>query len=94
MAANAQQTEERDAQLLAHRLLLDMGGVEVGAIRMEDLAELASRAWVMGATFARNGAIPGRRTCRICGCWEYAACEGGCAWAGPNICTSCDTEPL
>lgn len=94
MAASTLATEERDTQLLVHRLLLDMGGVDASAISIADLAELASRAWVMGATFAKNAAIPGRRTCRICGCWEYAACEGGCAWAGPNICTSCDTEPL
>lgn len=89
----AGEVTEGDSRHLIHRLILDMGGVELGAMTMDDLAEVATRAWVMGATFAINSRA-GRRTCRICGCWEYAACEGGCSWAGLDICTSCDTEPL
>ena len=27
--------------------------------------------------------------CCVCGCSEAKACEGGCAWAGPNLCTAC-----
>ena len=27
--------------------------------------------------------------CRVCGCSEAAACEGGCAWARPDLCTAC-----
>jgi len=28
-------------------------------------------------------------TCLECGCTEQFACEGGCSWAGPNVCSSC-----
>jgi hypothetical protein len=38
-----------------------------------------------------------RRTarCRVCGCTERRACEGGCAWATPeqDLCTSCAYDP-
>jgi hypothetical protein len=27
--------------------------------------------------------------CRVCGCTEEEACEGGCAWAEPDLCTAC-----
>src|SRR5579883_3308127 len=33
-----------------------------------------------------NPSIP---TCLECGCTEQFACEGGCSWAGPNVCSSC-----
>jgi len=32
------------------------------------------------------------RTCRICGCTDSKACEGGCSWATPGICTKCIFE--
>lgn len=28
-------------------------------------------------------------TCRECGCTDDRACEGGCYWAGPDICSNC-----
>lgn len=27
--------------------------------------------------------------CRVCGCTQNNACEGGCAWADEGLCTSC-----
>jgi hypothetical protein len=27
--------------------------------------------------------------CRSCGCSEQNACEGGCSWAEPDLCTAC-----
>lgn len=27
--------------------------------------------------------------CRVCRCSEDDACDGGCAWAEPDLCTSC-----
>jgi len=27
--------------------------------------------------------------CRVCGCSEAAACDGGCAWGEPDLCTAC-----
>lgn len=31
----------------------------------------------------------GLPACRVCGCTQNAACEGGCAWHEPNLCTAC-----
>lgn len=28
--------------------------------------------------------------CRECGCCDDSACVGGCSWAGPSLCSSCD----
>lgn len=28
-------------------------------------------------------------TCRQCGCAEDRACEGGCMWVAPALCSSC-----
>ena len=30
-----------------------------------------------------------KRTCRVCGCWEMQACEGGCYWVGDDLCSAC-----
>lgn len=30
----------------------------------------------------------GELVCIICGCTENHACEGGCSWAGPGICST------
>jgi ParB/RepB/Spo0J family partition protein len=27
--------------------------------------------------------------CRVCGCIDSMACEGGCSWSEPNLCSSC-----
>lgn len=32
------------------------------------------------------------RTCRVCGCWELAACDEGCAWASADRCTACPAD--
>lgn len=29
------------------------------------------------------------RYCRVCGCSEHDACEGGCSWAGADLCSEC-----
>ena len=34
------------------------------------------------------------RTCRVCGCWELQACEGGCAWATADRCTACPAHAV
>jgi hypothetical protein len=28
--------------------------------------------------------------CRVCGCTENAACEGGCTWIEEDLCSSCE----
>ena len=36
--------------------------------------------------------LRGCRACRVCGCSDDWACPGGCAWAGPDLCTHCMEE--
>ncbi len=38
------------------------------------------------------GPRPGIRKCRICGCTEDHACEGGCYWVGPDLCSACEEK--
>ena len=40
---------------------------------------------------AKVGRLEGEpvRTCRVCGCTDELACEGGCAWAGADLCSRC-----
>jgi hypothetical protein len=33
------------------------------------------------------------QVCHVCLCSEHDACEGGCGWAQPDLCTACVTEP-
>lgn len=67
---------------------LNMAAGEKPVITYMDIAEAVGRAWMMGARVALN-TVQGRGPCRICGCWELEACEGGCAWAEPGLCTVC-----
>lgn len=30
--------------------------------------------------------------CRVCGCTQYNACEGGCYWVEPDLCSKCAIE--
>ncbi|MDP1555782.1 MAG: hypothetical protein Q8L84_09995 [Hyphomonas sp.] len=29
------------------------------------------------------------RACRVCGCIDERACEGGCEWVGADLCSAC-----
>lgn len=29
------------------------------------------------------------RACRVCGCTEASACEGGCSWVSDDLCSAC-----
>lgn len=54
-----------------------------------DTDAMLAEAWMMGLRTARN-ILQGRHVCRICGCWELEACDGGCAWAEADLCTACE----
>ena len=32
------------------------------------------------------------RSCRSCGCTDDRACEGGCWWVGPDLCSACEDD--
>jgi hypothetical protein len=37
---------------------------------------------------------PGQnRTCKLCGCTDEQACEGGCYWITDALCSKCFTDP-
>jgi hypothetical protein len=76
---------ETDGRALAARLL------DEGA--NDDVAGAIVRAFAHGQAVAFNLAR-GRRTCRICGCWEFAACPGRCWWVDDDLCSSCVTETI
>jgi hypothetical protein len=72
------------------------------AMRLADRAHKALNAGPTGADVAKVwDEIPkplhlARATepaCRVCGCTEYQACPGGCAWAEGDLCTACVTPP-
>lgn len=41
-------------------------------------------------------AIYGGPACRRCGCTEWSACAGGCAWVSldPPVCSRCVFDPI
>jgi hypothetical protein len=47
-----------------------------------------ARAWPEGPDLAALGI----RACRHCGCTDASACEGGCSWVEPDLCSRCEAE--
>lgn len=48
---------------------------------LEAMKELAVLAKKLGARLPT--------TCRMCGCTTDRACDGGCSWVAPALCSSC-----
>ncbi|MFN4176459.1 hypothetical protein [Phenylobacterium sp.] len=69
-----------DAERLGERLTAAHDG---------DTDAMLAEAWQMGARAVLN-TLRGRAVCRICGCWELEACEGGCGWVEADRCSACD----
>lgn len=95
--------EARDTQAdlgqLANRLICEIvtepnsvqtftPGHTIVMLNSDQVRELVGRSWMMGARVALNVA-GGRAPCRVCGCWELEACDGGCGWAEADLCTAC-----
>jgi hypothetical protein len=36
--------------------------------------------------------LPDIRVCRLCGCCDEWACEGGCHWVEPDLCSNCQPQ--
>lgn len=34
------------------------------------------------------------RTCRVCGCTEFNACQPPCWWVEDDLCSACDDDPV
>lgn len=49
----------------------------------------------LNAGQAREGLeLTTEQTCRICGCTDARACEGGCSWLLRGICSKCITDKV
>lgn len=80
-----------DLARLSGRLMAEFNHMPggVGAdMTMDQVNAMLGAAWMMGARVVLNTAM-GRQPCRVCGCWELEACEQGCGWAEPGLCTVC-----
>lgn len=38
--------------------------------------------------------VNGGRQCRECGCTDNSACDEGCAWVEPDLCSACAPEAV
>lgn len=56
-----------------------------------DVPAMLAAAWSLGAKVVVNMSA-GRHVCRVCGCWELAACEDGCWWVEDDLCSACDPQ--
>lgn len=84
---------ERDGLALAARLMDELCGSAVPVVSATDFAAAIVMAFGHGQAVVANRAR-GRRTCRVCGCCELSACEGGCSWAAADLCSRCpDNQP-
>ena len=81
---------ENDAVVVMITDLVSPMGTLVGSVvavaRRELVAELLVPALrndaVLLAAIARV-----RPWCRVCGCTDESACEGGCSWVEPDLCS-------
>lgn len=60
-----------------------------------DLSDLVMREVLQGDI--RNYRMPalhtlGIRQCAQCGCTDLCACDSGCSWVGPNLCSACQDD--
>lgn len=51
------------------------------------------KTWTLRAMY-RPSKIDNRWRCAGCGCSNRKACEEGCAWAAPRLCSRCLCTPL
>ena len=49
----------------------------------------ASAAWCVRDESGHRELLPLPAACRECGCTELNACEGGCWWVEPGLCSAC-----
>ena len=63
-------------------------------VQCEDGTFLGLIHYENGPKMPRPPAPEGAPTCRVCGCWEYAACwddeRGACWWVEPDLCSHCE----
>lgn len=58
----------------------------------DETPDFVETAKVMASTESQQDIK--EQTCRICGCTDSKACEGGCSWVLPGLCSKCITEAV
>lgn len=49
----------------------------------------ANAAWCVRHPSGHRELLPLTGICRECGCTDMHACEGGCWWIEPDLCSAC-----
>ncbi|MDB5447604.1 MAG: hypothetical protein JWQ97_2921 [Phenylobacterium sp.] len=82
-----------DAALLSERILRQVTGQQNAPTHLShaEAVDAIEAAFGAGQAVAWNMAAQ-RRTCRVCGCWEMEACDGGCWWVEDDLCSACEPE--
>lgn len=77
-AAAKAYTDKSVEQLLAAPSILNP---DMDAVMQRHLVSMA-------AALKAADAVPGP-ACRVCGCTDDNACQGGCWWVEPDLCSAC-----
>jgi len=62
-----------------------MGLKEIESAILADLKTVAKR----GRRALLSSNVMATEKCSVCGCTEDRACENGCTWAEPGLCSKC-----
>jgi hypothetical protein len=94
--------ESRVEAAYTARRALRCAGVRIGADQLVDIDEdrlVAAVVWaelppgnrpeLPAFLVAAQGANRDERRCRVCGCTDDFACEGGCIWVDGDLCSHC-----
>jgi hypothetical protein len=73
--------------------------VELEPEQLDALIRDAVRAEAEMISLVRLEALDGHdfpdvRRCRVCGCTDDHACDGGCEWVEPDLCSACNDQTL
>lgn len=82
--------EARANRVRSQRVTVRLGRRDMA--RLKRLAELAGEAdltVVARALILRAAADLDVRRCRVCGCTDAEACDGGCEWVAADLCSEC-----
>jgi len=72
-------------------------GSEINSVRIGDTYRTPQGSVFIGRSdFTEARYCPGCaasiRICRVCGCTEEVACEGGCWWIERDLCSNCEAQ--
>lgn len=83
-----------DGHILAEASIADETVREFAGLLAEACARFDRVAMHVESLDADDFRIPLKRPqCRICGCDDDHACEGGCHWIEPDLCSACVRVP-